>query len=308
MKKKYPFVDDFNMLAAFNLDIKRPYILKLTNLITNIQYQLKKPNGNTELLQFRVISNNGYRQRIDVVRPRNRSGKLPCLYYSHGGGFVVDILPQHLERCSQYAYQAHCVVVMPHYRLAKAHPFPVGLEDCYTGLKWVLENADMLGVDPQKIGLGGDSAGGCLTASLTQMIRDEKLIKPVFQMLIYPVTSNKMDTPSMNEFFDAPVWNAELNRFMWKEYLKSHDEIPKYAVPLSAESLKNLPPAYVEVAEFDCLRDEGIAYAKRLKASGVAVELNTVKGAIHGFDLNLRSPITQTALKRRINALNNAFI
>ena len=126
-------------------------------------------------------------------------------------------------------------------------------------------------------------------------------------MLIYPVTSSKLNSDSMVNMADVPVWGATNARISWQKYLAGHDEVPTYASPLETVDFSGLPPAYIEPSEFDGLRDEGIAYADKLEAAGVPVELNISKGTIHAFDLNKESDITQAAMDSRINALTQAF-
>ena len=306
-EKKYPFSKDFDALAKFNLDVTSDIRLKMMNFLTGAQYRFTKPEEHTEKTTYITSGYEGRKLKIDVITPKNATGKLPVIYYSHGGGFLMDILPAHMDICSEYAYRANCIVVIPHYHVAINHPFPASVEDCYEGLKWTIDFADELGIDSKKLVLAGESAGGALTASLSQMVRDRDFMKPIFQMLIYPVTSCKLDSNSMVKMPDAPVWGAKNARISWEKYLNGHDEIPKYASPLENNNFSALPPAYIEPCEFDVLRDEGIAYAIKLEAADVPVELNITKGTIHAFDLNKESSITKAAMENRINALKRAF-
>ena len=306
-EKKYPFSNDFDALAKFSLDVTSSIRLKMMNFLAGAQYRFTKPEEHTEKQTYMTAGYEGRKLKIDVITPKNAIGKLPVVYYSHGGGFLMDLLPAHMDICSEYAYRANCTVVIPHYHVAINHPFPVSVEDCYEGLKWTIDFADELGVDLEKLVLAGESAGGALTASLSQMVRDRDLIKPIFQMLIYPVTSCKLDSDSMVNMPDAPVWGAKNARISWEKYLKGHTEVPKYASPLDTEDFSSLPEAYIEPCEFDVLRDEGIAYAKKLEAADVPVELNVTKGTIHAFDLNKKSAITLAAMESRITALKKVF-
>ncbi|NRB47402.1 MAG: alpha/beta hydrolase [Saprospiraceae bacterium] len=306
-EKKYPYSSDFDDLAKFNLDVSSNIRLKLMNFLAGTQYRFKKPDEHINKSSFTTTGYEGRKLRIDVLTPKEASGNLPCIYYSHGGGFLMDLLPAHMDICSEYAYRANCIVVIPHYHVAINHPFPASVEDCYEGLKWTIDAADQLGVDLSQLILAGESAGGALTASLSQMVRDRGLIKPIFQMLIYPVTSSKLDSDSMVNMPDAPVWGATNAKISWQKYLAGHEDVPPYASPLDTEDFANLPPAYIEPCEFDVLRDEGIAYAKKLVAAGVSAELNITKGTIHAFDLNKDSSITKAAMLSRVNALKAAL-
>ena len=128
------------------------------------------------------------------------------------------------------------------------------------------------------------------------------------KVLVYPVTDNRMETDSMKKFMDSPMWNANLNRRMWELYLRNGDHgMPQYAAPMLAGNFAGLPPAYVEVEEFDCLHDEGIAYAQALSSAGVPVQLVDMKGTFHGFDSFWKADISRTAVKKRIEALRRGF-
>ena len=195
-----------------------------------------------------------------------------------------------------------------HYRTAPENPFPAPVEDAYSSLLWVNEHADELGINKDKIAVGGDSAGGALAAAVTQMARDRKGPEICFQMLIYPVTDCTQTSSSIKEFFDAPNWNANLTRQMWQLYLKDgYKNMLPYASPMCATSFSNLPPAYIETQEFDCLRDEGNNYAYKLQESDVEVTLKQLKGTIHGFDVNGNTNLTKQALMERENILKTHF-
>ena len=167
----------------------------------------------------------------------------------------------------------------------------------------VKDNFEKLGIDKNKIGIGGDSAGGNLAASVTIMLKDRKQQLPVGAMLIYPVMDRRMKTESMKRYTDTPVWNAKLSKMMWKAYLKDTNADVKYASPMEAESLSFFPRTYIEVAEYDCLHDEGMDFSDRLQQEGVKVELHEEKGTCHGFEMALKSTILKNAMERRVNWL-----
>jgi len=199
-------------------------------------------------------------------------------------------------------------VVFTDYRLLPKNQYPVPVEDSYCTYQWVLNRADTLGIDPDKIIVAGDSAGGNLAAAVTLMLWDRIQISPLGAMLIYPVTDRRMRTESMKKFTDTPVWDARLTEMFWKAYLGNQvPEQIQYVSPIEAESLEHFPNAYLEVAEFDSLRDEGIAFAERLRSEGVQAELHEVKGACHGFEAALESRILEEAMLRRIHWLQSMF-
>jgi acetyl esterase len=207
----------------------------------------------------------------------------------HGGGWVVGSLDTHDPVCRALANAAECLVVSVEYRLAPEHPFPAAVEDCYAAVEWAAAYADELGGDPECIAVGGDSAGGNLTAAVTLAVRDRDGPDLCHQSLVYP----SVNSPAL-ETFDSYEENAEgylLERrsaeWYYERYLqRPTDARNEYAAPLLARDLSDLPPATVITAGFDPLRDEGFAYADRLNAAGVAVTHEHFEGMIHGF-LNL---------------------
>ena len=212
------------------------------------------------------------------------AGPFPVLTYFHGGGFVLCDLETHDSTCRGLTNAAQCVVVSVDYRLAPEAPFPAAPEDCYAATRWVAENALELDGDPARHAVAGDSAGGNLAAVVALMARDRGGPALVHQLLIYPVTDHSFDTPSYLDNAEGYFLTREMMQWFWGHYLKSEaDGMQALASPLRADDLSNLPSATVITAEFDPLRDEGEAYAARLEASGVPMELVRYEGMIHGF-------------------------
>ena len=177
-----------------------------------------------------------------------------------------------------------------------------------TGEGVIYENAEKFKIDKNRIALGGDSAGGALATAVAQMARDRKGPEVIFQMLIYPVTDSRQKTESIKKFVDTPLLNSKVNKGMWKLYLKDSVKGNKaYAAPNEAEGFSDLPSAYIEVAEFDCLRDEGLEYAKSLEEAGVEVKVREVKGAIHDFEIAKNSDYIKEVIKSRGETLKEAF-
>ena len=173
------------------------------------------------------------------------------------------------------------------YRLAPEHPFPAGVEDCYAALTWLHANAAELGIDDDRIGVGGQSAGGGLTAGLALLARDRGGPSICFQFLGIPELDHRLETASMRAFVDTPLWHRGNAVKSWQMYLgPDHDgAVSPYASPSIATDLHGLPAAYITTMEFDPLRDEGILYAMQLMAAGVSVELHTFPGTFHGSSL-----------------------
>jgi acetyl esterase/lipase len=232
---------------------------------------------------------------IRIYTPKERDGLLPGLVFFHGGGFVMGDLESTHPRCLRLA-SGGAVVVSVDYRLAPEHPFPAGIEDCYTALQWTADHAVAIGVNPKQLAVGGVSAGGCLAAGVALMARDREGPAIGFQLLIYPVLDDRLQTPSMRKGAQFPIWNSRNCTDMWHHYLGAQrNAVSPYAAPARAKSLSRLPPAYIAIAEYDPLRDEALQYAMRLLESGVPVELHQYAGTVHGFDGLLPSNVSVQA-------------
>lgn len=244
--------------------------------------------------------------RVRVYTPEG-SAPFPILMFFHGGGFVVGSIETHDELCRELTNGIGCILVSVDYRLAPEHKFPAAVEDCYHATKWAVENADSMGGDAAHIAVSGDSAGGNLAAVVTQIARDSKKLPLVYQVLIYPITGAGYDTQSVRE--NATGYFLTVDDVLWFEdhYLRNDtDRTNPRVSPLWARTLENLPPALVITAEFDPLRDDGEAYADKLRQSGVSVVCTRYNGMIHGF---LSMPFDQGRKARQevIGALRSAF-
>jgi acetyl esterase len=224
---------------------------------------------------------------LRLYRPKNSgSAALPVLVFFHGGGWVLGYLDALDATCAQLANTSGCAVVSVDYRLAPENKFPRAVDDAYASTAWVAANAQTLGIDPNRIAVGGDSAGGNLAAVVCLMARDAGGKPSVkFQLLIYPVTDAAMDTPSFRRFAQGYLLTSPAMEWFYTQYLNTVDERRDWRCsPLRAASLANLPPAFVLTAGFDPLRDEGEAYGARLaRESGSPVTVWRQPGQIHGF-------------------------
>lgn len=247
--------------------------------------QLERPPSAISLpsVRDRHIPGPGGDLRVRIYRPEGEA-PLPALVYFHGGGWVMGSIETIDARCRALAQGADCVVISPDYRLAPEDPYPAAAEDCFEVTKWVVASSAGLGVDPDRVAVGGDSAGGNLAAVVALMSRDRGGPKLRFQLLVYPTTSNRSDFPSHIENATGYLLTTAEVRWYLDQYAPdtSSREEP-YCAPLLAQRLRGLPPAMVITAEYDPLRDEGEAYAHRLQEDGVPTYLRRYDGLVHGF-------------------------
>jgi acetyl esterase len=232
----------------------------------------------------RTIPGPGGEIPVRIYTP-NGTAPFPMLVYFHGGGWVLGSLGTHDGICRSLAAGAGCIVVSVDYRLAPEHRYPAAAEDCYAATQWCAAHAAELGADAARLAVGGDSAGGNLSAVVAQMARDRGGPRLVFQLLIYPATDAACDTISHRENAEGYLLTAQDMTWFWGHYLgdlQAHAAEP-YASPLRAGNLAGLPPALVITAEFDPLRDEGESYAAALEHAGVAAKVSRYDGMIHGF-------------------------
>lgn len=297
MLQKYKIHRDYHLLALMNINIQEEKAIRLSNaLINKINFLHVEDDIVSE--KVTIPSFDGHFIDLYIYKPKDSGDKIPCMVYYHGGGFFLkgDALTPRI--LSEYVRQTNIAIVYVDYRLSLDFPYPTPLEDCYSGLKWVFENNIYLNIDENRILIMGFSAGGALSAGVTLLARDRKFPKLIAQILISPVTDYRQITSSSKNFTDTPNWNTDSNRHMWELYLRNvKGEVPCYASPAVATNLKDLPPAYIEVSEFDPLHDEGLNYAHSLESNGVEVLINDTKGTIHMSSIQLKSKKTKNNIK-----------
>ncbi|MEU6237023.1 alpha/beta hydrolase [Kitasatospora sp. NPDC047058] len=209
---------------------------------------------------------------------------LPGLLYLFGGGWTLGSPDTSDAICRRLTNAVGCVTASVGYRLAPEHPFPAAVHDCHAAARWLAAHAGRLGIDPDRLAVGGDSAGGNLAAALTLLARDEGGPALRHQLLVYPNTDHRADTGSLREHDDPLLFNRRSVAWYWGHYLADPaDGDHPHASPLRAPSLAGLPPATVITAEYDPLRDEGERYAEALRAAGVPVGARRYAGMPHGF-------------------------
>ncbi|GAN97889.1 lipase/esterase/arylesterase [Komagataeibacter europaeus NBRC 3261] len=250
---------------------------------------------------------------VVTYRPVASSPNAPALVYIHSGGIVSGTPEVDDARCRQMVSELGLVIFSVDYRLAPEAPCPAAIEDCYAVLKWAHDHAPDLKIDRNRLIIGGDSAGGGLTACLALLARDRAEIKVLFQLLIYPMLDDRtgttlMPSPALGEY----IWTRSANHYAWNAYLGKTPGSPgisEYAAAFRATDLTGLPPAYIGVGSLDLFLDEDLEYARRLMAAGVPTEVCVIPGAYHVFDVFIPdAPLSRqfrasyfTALKRAIS-------
>ena len=228
-----------------------------------------------------------------------------ALMFFHGGGWVIGDLDSHDETCRRLCSGAGVKVIAVHYRRAPETTFPGPVEDCYAATAWVARHAAELNIDPGRIAVGGDSAGGNLAAAVALMARDRDGPQLCFQLLIYPVTAADFDTGSYRDNAEGYLLSRRAMQWFWDQYVPDLAQRREpYAAPLAAPSLAGLPPALIQTAEYDPLRDEGEAFAAALERAGIAVKSTRYDGLIHGF-FGMQDAVaaTRPALAEAVGAL-----
>lgn len=258
---------------------------------------------------FTVTAGDGYDLPVRLYAPKaSDSTPVPVLVFFHGGGFVVGSIATHDSLCRNLSHLAHCAVLSVGYRLAPEHCFPVAFEDAWDAVQWVRQHGHAHGLDTRRIAVGGDSAGGTLAAACALQARD--MGWPLsLQLLIYPGCAARQDTPSHKTFGHGFLLEAAHIDYFFNLVLRSDADRDDWRfAPLLADDLDGVAPAWFCLAECDPLVDEGLAYADRLRAAGVAVDLELYRGVVHEFiKMGRALPEARQAQLDAARALRHAF-
>ena len=294
---KYQYHKDFRKIA-FKLPFSK-LICRLSQKPLELMLNMIKPPKNISVDNFFIQGFNNDKILIKEISPESPNDF--ALLVLHGGGFGYKTAPHQLTNAFEYTSKLNCKTYHVDYHLLPNFPFPAAYEDSIKTYEYLISNADKLKINPKKIIVLGDSAGGCLAANLCNTVESKNLPRPCCQVLIYPVTDNSMTTTSMKTFTDTPLWNSKNNQRMWKMYLTNcTPQQEQIAVPMKNPLPKTLPPTYIETAEFDCLHDEGIIYAEKIKNRTAELQINETKGTFHGYDMLSSHPISKGSVEKRI--------
>ncbi len=290
---KYKLDKDLKMLYLIGTPMCR-LLFPLSSFV--LSFCSFKKNRAVKREKYRLTLDSGSSFNVTLLTPLGGE-KLPLVLYLHGGAYVYKAAPHHYRLMEEYCIKCPCRILFVDYSLSPSSKYPGAVEETAVAYKWAIKN---LGAD--RIALMGDSAGGEIAISTVMRIIDENLVKPTFLALIYPVVA-PVNTPSLERFVDTPVWNAKLNRKMWKYYL---GEI-EYSSAFDYPRLSEFPPVYMERAEFDCLSDEGDMLSAAFRDNGVDVVNSLVKGAPHGYDIIKSAGAVKTMTEKRIMYFREHF-
>jgi len=255
-------------------------------LFGKLKFRLRRKNPLLNFNKKWIPRKDGSKLRICIYTPKEPAENVPGVLWLHGGGYALGTPEQVSGRASRLIDASNCVVIAPDYRLSVEAPYPAALEDSYIALLWMKKHAKELGIREDQLMVGGDSAGGGLAAALSLFARDQGEVAVAFQMPLYPMLDDRMETESAKDN-NAPVWNSKSNENAWGLYLGDLlglPNVPAYAAPARANDFSGLPPTATFVGDLEPFRDETIEYVNNLKKAGVPVHFKIFKGCYHAFE------------------------
>ena len=282
-------------------------IVMVGNLYQDFEWGRTKGPEGMEEKEIVIEGTQNLQVKTTVFSMADEQADMPALVYVHGGAFAYKAAAYQKKLAMIYAKKAGCKVFFPHYRLAPKYQYPAAYEDVMSVYRYVAEHAQELGVDPSRIGIAGDSAGASIAALVCNRWEEENVPMPCLQMLVYPVTDARMETESMKLYTDTPNWDSRANERMWDYYCGKDSEKRDKASPMWCDLPSALPGTYIETAEFDCLHDEGLAYAGKLKQAGVDVVINETEGTFHGYDAAIDTQIVKQQISKRLSFLRSGY-
>lgn len=290
---KYPISNEFGIFKLYKIPFNERIFANADRIMSVLPKTIKETNK----VDFKTkIINSFDNEKINIYifEPKKIDTKKVFLYI-HGGGFVYRGAKNHYDFCIKLAEEGLCTVVYVDYRLAYKYKYPIPIEDAFSAYEYILKRRKKY----KKIIIGGDSAGGCLAIDVIRKAKDLNMYIPDFLFLFYPVLDKRMNTESMKKYTDTPIWNSVLNKKMWDLYLKNNNT---YISPGELEDVSFMPKTYIETAEYDCLHDEAIEFAEKLKKEKIDVFINETKNTMHGFDMK-NGKITKRVVSERMELI-----
>lgn len=301
----------FLIRKVFHFKSRKTFV-RLQRLLNIVRKVMKPKNIQCKITEITTPDNS--KLNVYICKSLNPKPEAIGLLWIHGGGYGLGAPEQDFVFMQNFIKATNCVVVSPDYRLSIHEPFPAAVNDCYHTLLWMKEHAKELGIRDDQLFVGGDSAGGGLTAAVTLMARDKKEVNVAFQMPIYPMIDDRMITPS-SQNNDAPIWDSHANEVAWKMYLGDlygTKNVPTYAAPSRETDYSGLPPTYTFVGDIEPFCDETKEYIANLQSFGVKAKIDVYPGCFHAFDLHgNKTSIGKKAIETYIEefkyAANNYF-
>lgn len=304
---KYKYCKDLKIYSFLNPPVVLP-LLPLMQKLMRAFYLTDMPDKGLIKEKIRIPVKGGEIDALVYTSVKADKVNSPCIIFYHGGGFVYNAAPHHFTLAKNLAKALKIKVVFPDYRLAPKHPFPTAVEDAFAAYLYISESSESLGIDKSRIALCGDSAGGNLSAVSCLIARDRGVTPPCGQMLLYPFVDADNQSESMLRFTDTPMCNSKAAEQYNRAYIPDESYSPKeWFSAVDAENHANLPEAYIETAEFDCLHDGGVKYYKKLTEAGSKALLVETKGTMHGYDIATKSQTYADCMKKRIGFFEKIF-
>lgn len=293
-KDKYPIDKELTKLRNFNPPTSRAIIPFASFLMKNMPKGFNKKLVDVKYFKLGRIT-------FYIITPKTLLDKVtPCVFAIHGGGFIFRSQKSQYFNEQEYALRCNSRVVGIDYDLSPKYAFPVALNQCFDVYNYLIDKCESLKINPNKLVVVGNSAGGLLACDLYLKLLKESKITPIGLTLIYPVLDNLMQTESMKKYNDTPCWNSIANKKMWEYYLQGQE----YQSPLERINEFNINNIYIELAQYDCLHDEGLLLYNKLKDKVNYIVLNETPNTFHGYEGNIQSTIYKESMSKRIDFIN----
>jgi acetyl esterase/lipase len=312
MKIKFSMIDkELRTTGRVIKVINNTFTEPKLRLLGKMKFRMRMKDDTINFSEEWISRKNGSKLRICIYKPIAPKVNVPGVLWSHGGGYAIGVPERAKGMAKRLIEVSDCVVIAPDYRLSVEAPYPAALEDSYEALLWMKNHAEELGIRSDQLMVGGDSAGGGLTAALSLYARDKGEVKIAFQMPLYPMLDDRMTSDSAVEN-NAPVWNSKSNYNAWKLYLGERfgmPDVPVYAAPARAEDYRNLPPTATFVGALEPFRDETIEYVDHLRKAGVPVDFEVFEGCYHAFEqMCPKAEVSRKAMTFLLNAYEYAVM